>query len=74
MDNITQTNARTYTVSGMTCGHCVRSVTAEVSGIPGVHGVEVDLVGRQVTVVSDRPVDRDQLAAAVREAGYQLEG
>ncbi|MEV0903033.1 cation transporter [Actinoplanes sp. NPDC049802] len=62
----------TYPVTGMTCGHCVTSVTAEVSRIPGVTGVTVDLAGGTVTVDSETPVDREAVRAAVDEAGYEL--
>ncbi|QIX28460.1 heavy-metal-associated domain-containing protein [Nocardioides sp. JQ2195] len=61
-----------YTVGGMTCGHCVTSVTEEVAGISGVHGVTVDLESGALTFTSARPVARDVVDAAVREAGYQL--
>ena len=60
-----------YTVVGMTCDHCVRSVTAEVSALPGVSEVAVDLPSGRVSVTSDG-VDVDQLRGAVEEAGYTL--
>jgi copper chaperone len=63
---------KTYTVTGMTCAHCVASVSAEVGRIPGVTGVHVDLGGGLVTVTSDRPLDDAAVAAAVDEAGYDL--
>ena len=62
----------TYTVKGMTCEHCVRSVTEEVSAVAGVSGVEVDLASGRVTVASDRPVDDAAVRAAVEEAGYEV--
>jgi copper chaperone CopZ len=61
-----------YTVTGMTCGHCVASVTEEISEIPGVSDVAVDLPTGVVTVSSQAPLDRDAVRAAVDEAGYQL--
>ncbi len=61
-----------YTVTGMTCGHCVRSVTEEVSKIDGVTNVDVDLASGRVTVESDGPVDDAAFAAAVDEAGYSV--
>ncbi|GAA0467052.1 heavy metal transport/detoxification protein [Actinoplanes capillaceus] len=63
---------QTYTVTGMTCSHCVNSVSAEVGKIPGVTGVQVDLASGAVTVTSDQPVDDTAVAAAVDEAGYEL--
>lgn len=65
----------TYAVDGMTCGHCVSSVTEEVGLIPGAESVSVELVEggtSQVTVTSADPLDRTLVAAAVEEAGYQL--
>jgi copper chaperone len=62
----------TYTVTGMTCGHCVSSVKAEVGRIDGVTGVEVDLAAGTVTVTADGPIDDAAVAAAVDEAGYAV--
>jgi copper chaperone len=62
----------TYTVQGMTCGHCVSSVTEEVSQIDGVREVDVDLASGKVTVISDEPVTEDAVRTAVTEAGYEL--
>ena len=62
----------TYTVNGMTCGHCVTSVTEEVTKLDGVKAVDVDLASGQVTVESDGPVDDASVAAAVDEAGYTV--
>ena len=64
----------TYTVTGMTCGHCVASVTEEISEIDGVTDVAVDLPTGAVTVTSSKPVDSADVRAAVEEAGYQLAG
>lgn len=61
-----------FTVVGMTCGHCVRSVTEEVSEIPGVTEVAVDLESGRLTVSSDQPLSDDAVRAAVDEAGYRL--
>lgn len=65
----------TFPVVGMTCGHCVHAVTEEVKGLGGVTEVTVDLVAggtSQVTVTSAAPLSRDDVAAAVDEAGYAL--
>ncbi len=64
----------TYTVTGMTCGHCVNAVTEEVTQVPGVTAVDVDLASGRLTVTSDAPVDDDAVRAAVDEAGYELAG
>lgn len=61
-----------YEVNGMTCEHCVRAVTEEISKLAGVDGVEVDLAGGQVTVSSHSPLPEALVSAAVDEAGYQL--
>ena len=65
----------TYTVAGMTCAHCVSAVTEELTQLPGVTGVSIDLVvggSSPVTVSSDQPLDDAAVAAAVDEAGYEL--
>jgi copper chaperone len=64
----------TYTVTGMTCGHCVSSVTEEVSQVPGVTAVDVDLPSGGLTVTSEAPVDEAAVRAAVEEAGYEVAG
>ncbi|MBQ1044223.1 MULTISPECIES: heavy-metal-associated domain-containing protein [unclassified Micromonospora] len=64
----------TYQVSGMTCGHCVNSVSTELSALPGVTDVQVDLATGRVTVTSQNPLDADAVRAAVDEAGYDLVG
>jgi copper chaperone len=62
----------TINVSGMTCGHCVSAVTMELSLLPSVTEVEVDLESGQVTITSDAALEQAQLATAIDEAGYEL--
>ncbi|MEU6721799.1 heavy-metal-associated domain-containing protein [Nonomuraea sp. NPDC046802] len=62
----------TYTVTGMTCGHCVSSVKEEVGEVAGVTSVEVDLASGLLTVTGDGPVDAAKIVAAVEEAGYEV--
>ncbi|MBK0868791.1 MULTISPECIES: heavy-metal-associated domain-containing protein [unclassified Saccharopolyspora] len=62
----------TYIVTGMTCEHCARSVTEELTEIDGVSDVAVNLATGAVTVTSAEPVSNDDVQAAVEEAGYQL--
>ncbi|HDY5681469.1 TPA: heavy-metal-associated domain-containing protein [Staphylococcus aureus] len=65
----------TYEITGMTCGHCVSSVDEELSAVPGVTDVAIELnVGGVSTaqVTSSRDLPRDEIAAAVEEAGYTL--
>ena len=66
-------STRTYTVEGMTCGHCVGAVTGEVSKVSGVTDVRVDLEAKTVTVTGDG-IDDAAVAAAVDEAGYTVAG
>ena len=61
-----------YTVTGMTCGHCVQAVTEELFSISGVQKVDVDLSSGEVTVVSDEQLSSEAVASAVDEAGYAL--
>lgn len=69
---MSETTTNTWTVTGMTCGHCVASVTEEVSELAGVRHVDVDLATGAVTVTSTTPLDDDAVRAAVEEAGYAL--
>jgi copper chaperone len=62
----------TINVSGMTCGHCVSAVTMELSLLPSVTEVDVDLESGQVTITSDAALEQAQLATAIDEAGYEL--
>lgn len=62
---------RTYTVTGMTCGHCRKSVMEEVLQVPGVKAVDVDLDSKQLTVAGEA-FDDAAIKAAVDEAGYAL--
>jgi len=62
------------TVAGMTCQHCVMSVTEEVSEIDGVSAVDVHIETGAVIVLADREVARDEIAAAITEAGFELAG
>ena len=66
------TSTTTWTVTGMTCGHCVASVTEEIGELDGVEAVSVVLDTGTVTVTSTRPLDRADVQAAVEEAGYAL--
>ena len=69
-------STQTFSVTGMTCGHCVSAVSSELKEIPGVTDVTVDLVAggtSAVTVASSSPVNESDVAAALDEAGdYQL--
>lgn len=62
----------TYTVTGMTCGHCVQAVTEELSALPGVSDVQVELASGAVTVTSEAPLADEAVRAAVDEAGYEV--
>ena len=67
----------TIDVTGMTCGHCVRSVTEELTALPGVTDVQIALVAggtSQVTITPTEPLSDDDIRAAVDEAGYQVVG
>lgn len=61
----------TYTVTGMTCGHCAAAVTEEVSAVPGVEEVEVSVEAGTV-VVRGAGVSEERVRAAVDEAGYAV--
>ena len=63
----------TYTVTGMSCQHCVNAITGEVTGVPGVRGVSVDL-GAGTVAVTGGPLDDAAIRAAIDEAGYDVAG
>ncbi|MGI8433925.1 MAG: heavy-metal-associated domain-containing protein [Nocardioidaceae bacterium] len=69
-------SAQTHHVTGMTCEHCVAAVTSELTALPGVTGVDVVLVAggtSTLSLMTDGPIDRSELAEALDEAGgYQL--
>ena len=62
----------TYTVVGMTCAHCVHAVTTEVSALPGVDDVHVDLESGELSITSTGRIDEATVRAAIDEAGYEL--
>jgi copper chaperone CopZ len=61
----------TYSVPGISCGHCRTAITAEVSGVAGVSGIDVDLAGKVVTVTG-AGVDDAAVRDAIDEAGYDV--
>lgn len=64
----------TYTVTGMTCGHCAMAVEKELKTLDGVSEVKVDVASGRVDVSSMHPLETASVAAAIEEAGYQLVG
>jgi copper chaperone len=60
----------TYSVPGMSCGHCRAAITAEVTAVAGVDSVEVDLDAKLVRI-SGESLDDAALVAAIDEAGYE---
>jgi copper chaperone CopZ len=73
---MTETTTSSYSVTGMTCGHCAAAVTSELQALDGVTDVRVDLVpdgASTVTVTSARTLEASVVAEALDEAGdYQL--
>ncbi len=77
MTTTATTTTAIYTVSGMTCGHCVTAVTQEITALDGVTAVAFDLVPggeSRVTVTGTAPPTEEAVRVAVREAGYDLAG
>lgn len=62
----------TFEVEGMTCGHCVSSVSDHVGQIDGVRDVSIDLASGRLEVLADRHISRETVEAAVSSAGYAL--
>ena len=67
------TDTLTYTVPGMSCGHCKAAITEEVEKVSGVAGIDVDLDGKKVTV-SGAGLEDAAIRAAIDEAGYDIAG
>jgi copper chaperone len=63
-------NELVFTVSGMSCAHCKAAITEEVSALPGVEAVDVDLDAKRVTV-RGATVRDDEVRAAIADAGYE---
>ncbi|WP_328491598.1 heavy-metal-associated domain-containing protein [Streptomyces sp. NBC_00414] len=62
---------KTYTVKGMSCGHCAASITEEVEEVPGVTDIDIDVPAGLVTVRGES-MDDDAVRAAIVEAGYEV--
>lgn len=71
---MTIVSTRCITVTGMTCDHCTSAVRAEISKLPGVTAVDVDVTAGTVRVSGDPLPDDDPLREAVEEAGYEFAG
>lgn len=63
-----------YTVSGMSCGHCAQSVTEELTGLPGVTEVDVDVATGRVVVRAEAALAEADVRGAVEEAGFTYAG
>ena len=61
-----------FNVPGVSCEHCVRAITDEVGTLEGVKQVQVDLQTKKVRVEATDQVSREQLVAAIDEAGYDV--
>ena len=62
----------TFTVTGMTCGMCVRRVTRAASTVTGVTGVDVELRTGLVSVAADGALDVEAVRAAIDATGYRV--
>ena len=71
---MTSVSTRTIAVTGMTCDHCASAVRAEISRLPGVTGVDVDVAGGTALVTGDPLPGDAPLREAVEEAGYEFAG
>jgi copper chaperone CopZ len=76
MDHTTTTTTatvrQTFRVDGMSCHHCEMAVTAELMKLSGVIGVAVDIAAATVVTEAEQTLDRDAVAAAIDDAGYEL--
>lgn len=60
----------TYTIPGITCNHCIHTITSEVSEIEGIHNVSADLDKKQVEISFDAPATEEQIIALLKEINY----
>ncbi len=67
-------STRSLTVTGMTCDHCASAVCAEISKLPGITGVDVDVATGTVRITGDPLPGDTPLREAVQEAGYEFAG
>jgi copper chaperone CopZ len=63
---------KVYTVPGVSCGHCVKAITDELTRIPGIEQVDVDLATKHVTVRHNDNVTDAQIQTGIEEAGYDI--
>jgi copper ion binding protein len=62
------------TVKGMSCGHCAAAVTKALGALPGVSQVQVELATGRVTFAAANPIPKEELARAIKDAGYKMVG
>jgi copper chaperone len=67
-------STRSIAVTGMTCDHCANAVRAEISKLPGITGVDVDIATGAVRITGDPLPGDASLREAVEEAGYEFAG
>jgi len=72
MSTSTTTSTASYTVTGMTCGHCVSTIESALHKVPGVSDVAVDLASGVVTVTSEGPVADVEVRTSVVDAGFEI--
>ena len=63
---------KTYRVPDVSCEHCVRAITGELTQIRGVHNVDVDLATKEVHVRFDDSVTEDEIVTGIEDAGYEI--
>jgi len=61
----------TYTVPGISCGHCKHAIETEVGALDGIESVDVDIEAKQVAVVGS--ASDHAIRAAIVEAGYEAD-
>lgn len=65
--------SKTFKVPAIGCDGCVRTITSELSGQPGIHSVRADVDSKLVTVEWDSPATWDSITAALTEIEYPPE-
>jgi copper ion binding protein len=61
---------KTFSIPGISCGHCVHAIKTELTELEGVSKVEGDIAGKLIEVEWDAPATEDQIKSKLTEINY----
>jgi len=64
----------TYQILGISCNHCVHTITSEVSDLAGVQSVEASAEKKEATIVFDAPASEEKIVGLLKEINYPPAG